>query len=108
MLHIERENVHFYGSINICIFKENQNVVNKFYISFVSRLTIWFPFPDFRFKNFQRKILPGSKVQTFGAKKNVSVPYFTVFGILMKILMRLYCKVLLILKTSLIIAGESP
>ena len=57
-------------------------------------------------------IIPGTKAQTFGAKKEiVSVPYFTVLGTLLENSLcdqRLYGKVLLILKTSPIIAGESP
>ena len=54
----------------------------------------------------------GTKAQTFGAKKEiVSVPCFTVLGTLLEkslCVLRLYGKVLLILKTYPIIAGESP
>ena len=57
-------------------------------------------------------IFSETKAHTFGAKKEiVSVPYFTVLGTLLEKsfgVLRLYNKVLLILKTSPIIAGESP
>ena len=56
-------------------------------------------------------IFSGTKAQTFGAKKEiVSVPYFTVLGTLLEkssCVLRLYGKVLLILKTYPIIAGKS-
>ena len=55
-------------------------------------------------------IFPGTKAEIFGAKKEiVSVLYFTVLGTLLEnalYVLRLYGKVLLILKTSPIIAGQ--
>ena len=64
------------------------------------------------FKQEHSFILSGNKADTFGAKKEiVSVPYFTVLGTLLEksfCVLRLYGKVLLILKTSPMIAGESP
>ena len=57
-------------------------------------------------------IFSGTKAHTFGAKKEiVSDPYFTVLRTLLEksfYVLGLYGKVLLILKTSPIIAGESP
>ena len=56
-------------------------------------------------------IFPKTKAQTFGAKKEIdSLPYFTVLGSLLEsssCVLRLYGKVLLILKTSTIIAGKN-
>ena len=54
---------------------------------------------------------PGTKAQTLGAIEIVSIPYFTVLETLLEnslFVLMLYFKVLLILKTSPIIAGESP
>ena len=57
-------------------------------------------------------VFPGTKAQTFGAIREIaSVPYLTVLGTLLENSLhnlRLYGKVLLILKTFLIITGESP
>ena len=54
----------------------------------------------------------GTKAHTFRTKKEiVSVRYFTVLGTLLEksfCVLRLYGRVLLIFKTSPIIAGESP
>ena len=56
-------------------------------------------------------IFRGTEAQNFGAKKEiVSVLYFTVLGTLLEnslFVLRLYGKLLLILKTSPIIGGES-
>ena len=60
------------------------------------------------FKQEHCFIFFGTKAHTFGAKKEiVSLPYFIVLRTLLE-KSRLYGKVLLILKTSPIIAGESP
>ena len=57
-------------------------------------------------------IIPRTKAQTFGAKKeNISVPYFTVVRSRLEnslCVLRLYVNVLLILKTYPMIAGKSP
>ena len=57
-------------------------------------------------------IFSGTRAHTFGDKKEiVSVPYLTVLGTLLEKsfrVLRLYVKVLLILKTSPISDGESP
>ena len=64
------------------------------------------------FKQEHSFIFSGTKAHTFGAEKEiVSVPYFTVLETLLEksfCVLRLYGKVLLILKTSPIIAGKSP
>ena len=63
-------------------------------------------------KHEHSSIFSGTKAHTFGAKKEiVSDPYFTVLRTLLEksfYVLGLYGKVLLILKTSPIIAGESP
>ena len=63
------------------------------------------------FKQEHYFIFPWTKAQTFGAKKkNVPVPYFIVLGTLLEnslCVLRLYGKVLLIIKISPIIAGKS-
>ena len=63
------------------------------------------------FKEEHSFIFPGTKAQTLGAIEIVSIPYFTVLETLLEnslFVLMLYFKVLLILKTSPIIAGESP
>ena len=59
------------------------------------------------FKQEHSFIFPGANAQTFGAKnKIIFVPYFTVLGTQCDL--RLCGKILLTLKTSPIIACESP
>ena len=109
---IYRENVHLYWSINMCTFKENQHVAKQFCITDMDNLVSisWFRFKSFQTRTFF--IFSGTKAETFGAKKEIfSVLFFTVLKTLLEnslYFLRLYGKVLLILKTSLITAGESP
>ena len=87
----------------MCIFKETQRVASKFCITDMDNL-VHFLILDLKTSKQEFSFsFSGTKDHTFGAKKEiVCVPYFTDLGTLLE------KSFLLILKTSPIIAGESP
>ena len=98
----------------MCIFKETQHVANKVLHNRHGQSGFHFLILDLKASKQEEQFFSfsGTKAHSFGTRKEItSVPYFTVFGTLLEksfCVLRLYCKVLLILKTSPIIAGESP